>query len=86
MPVFHINDFPSTPPREQLKDADRVFPGDGICPFDLLIPRLYKAGFRGAFSIELFNQGYWDTMDVQTLLKTGYEKIFNVLTKSVGEL
>ena len=86
MPVFHINDFPDTPPREQLKDADRVFPGDGICPFNILVPRLYNAGFRGAFSIELFNQSYWDTMDVKTLLKTGYEKTLNVLTKSIAGL
>jgi 2-keto-myo-inositol isomerase len=83
MPVFHINDYPATPPREQLRDADRVFPGDGICPFDVLVPRLYEAGFRGAFSLELFNQGYWDTMDVGTLLKTGYQKTLNVLTKSM---
>lgn len=86
MPVFHINDFPDTPPREQLRDADRVFPGDGICPFNILVPRLYNAGFRGAFSIELFNQSYWDTMDVKTLLKTGYEKTLNVLTNSIAGL
>jgi len=48
-----------------------------------LVPRMYNAGFRGAFSIELFNQGYWDTMDVGTLLKTGYQKTLNVLTKSM---
>ena len=86
MPVFHINDYPENPPREQLRDGDRVFPGDGICPFDVLVPRLYNSGFRGAFSLELFNQGYWDSMDVSTLLKTGYEKTRNVLTKSMTEV
>lgn len=86
LPVFHINDYPDNLAREQLQDADRIFPGDGICPFDKLIPKLYKAGFRGAFSIELFNQGYWDSMDVKTLLQQGYEKTYSVLTKSMRDV
>jgi 2-keto-myo-inositol isomerase len=84
LPVFHINDFPGNPTREQLKDSDRVFPGDGICPFKELIPKLYKAGFRGGFSVELFNQGYWDTMDVQTILRTSYEKTHKVIKESMA--
>jgi 2-keto-myo-inositol isomerase len=32
MHVFHMNDYPATPPRETIADADRVFPGDGVCP------------------------------------------------------
>ena len=83
LPVFHINDYPENPPHEQLKDADRIFPGDGICPFNELIPKLYNAGFRGSFSIELFNQAYWDTMDVHTLLQQSYEKTYRVLTESL---
>lgn len=30
MDVFHINDYPSNPPREKLVDATRVYPGDGV--------------------------------------------------------
>ncbi len=30
--VFHMNDYPKDPPRETIKDADRVYPGDGIAP------------------------------------------------------
>lgn len=74
LPVFHINDYPESIPREALEDADRVFPGDGFCPFDEILPILYETGFRGAFSIELFNQSYWESMDVVTLLKKSYEK------------
>lgn len=83
LPVIHINDYPENPPREQLVDGDRIFPGDGICPFDKLIPELYNAGFRGAFSVELFNQGYWDTMDVKTILQQSYEKTRRLLTGSM---
>lgn len=86
LPVFHINDYPGTPPREELKDSDRIFPGDGICPFNELIPKLYKAGFRGGFSVELFNQGYWDTMDVKTILRVSYEKTLNVLKEAMKDI
>ena len=84
LPVFHINDYPATPAREQLKDSDRVFPGDGICPFKALIPKLYNAGFRGAFSVELFNKNYWATMDAPTILKTSYEKTFRVINEAIN--
>src|SRR5690606_30269907 len=36
--IFHINDYPATPPRETITDADRVYAGDGVAPLkDLLI-------------------------------------------------
>lgn len=79
LPVFHINDYPATPPRTELKDADRVFPGDGICPFRELLPLLYDTGFRGALSVELFNKSYWEKMDARTVLKTSYEKTAAVI-------
>lgn len=80
LPVFHINDYPTSIPREELKDADRVFPGDGSCPFDKVLPILYETGFHGAFSIELFNETYWNSMDVATLLKKSYQKTAATLT------
>ena len=30
--VFHFNDYPATPPRAEINDAERIFPGDGIAP------------------------------------------------------
>lgn len=83
LPVFHINDYPANPAREQLKDSDRVFPGDGTCPFNELIPKLYDASFRGAFSVELFNKTYWATMDAPTILKTSYEKTYRVINDAM---
>ena len=83
LPLFHINDYPGSIPRETLKDADRVFPGDGSCPFDIVLPLLYDTGFRGAFSIELFNKTYWDSMDVKTLLKESYQKTRNTILNSI---
>lgn len=86
LPVFHINDYPATPPRESLRDSDRVFPGDGICPFNQVLPLLYETGFRGAFSIELFNQTYWNTMDVNTVLRNSYDKTAKVIDESMNRI
>lgn len=83
LPVIHINDYPSSPSYELLKDSDRVLPGEGVCPFNELIPKLYNAGFRGGFSVELFNKGYWETMDAETMLKNSYEKTYAVVEKAL---
>lgn len=84
LPVFHINDYPDVPPRTELKDSDRVFPGDGICPFNKILPLLYESGFRGGLSVELFNKRYWETMDVKEVLKKSFEKTAQVIDSSIG--
>lgn len=83
LPVIHMNDYPGSPPYDQLKDSDRVLPGEGVCPFDEVLPKLYEAGFRGGLSVELFNQGYWDTMDAETLLQRSYETTTSVVKKAL---
>ncbi|MGB5205253.1 sugar phosphate isomerase/epimerase family protein [Eudoraea sp.] len=84
LPVIHINDYPVSPSFELLKDSDRVLPGEGVCPFNEVIPKLYNAGFRGGFSVELFNKEYWETMDAQTMLKNSYEKTYEVVEKALA--
>ncbi len=84
LPVIHINDYPANPAREKLNDSHRVFPGDGICDFDMVIPKLVDAGFSGGFSVELFNKTYWETMDPKTILKNSYEKTFKVVEKALA--
>jgi sugar phosphate isomerase/epimerase len=54
MHCFHMNDFPATPPRETIRDADRVYPGDGVAPLTQIIRDLVSTGFAGTFA-ELFN-------------------------------
>ncbi|RHJ82717.1 sugar phosphate isomerase/epimerase [Parabacteroides sp. AM08-6] len=83
LPVFHINDYPATPARTELSDADRVYPGDGICPFDKLLPLLYETGFRGALSLELFNPAYWTGKGVKKALETGYKKVSTVIAQAM---
>jgi sugar phosphate isomerase/epimerase len=72
--VFHFNDYPSRPPRENLTDADRVYPGDGVAPLDRLIHDLSAGGFRVMLSLELFNRKYW-AQDPLAVARTGLEKM-----------
>jgi sugar phosphate isomerase/epimerase len=72
--ILHMNDYPANPPRETIKDADRVYPGDGVAPIVQILRDLKAAGFRGALSLELFNQTYY-AKDALEVAKTGLEKM-----------
>jgi len=56
---FHMNDYPANPPRKEIGDGDRVFPGDGVAPLAAILRTLRAIGFRGVLSLELFNRDYW---------------------------
>ncbi len=70
---FHVNDYPAEPPRATISDAHRVYPGDGVAPLDKIFRTLRDAGYRGVFSLELFNRDYWK-QDAFEVAKTGLEK------------
>jgi sugar phosphate isomerase/epimerase len=74
MHVLHVNDYPADPPREQLTDAHRVYPGDGVAPLGTVFKTLHRIGFRGFLSLELFNREYWK-LDPQQVARTGLEKM-----------
>lgn len=74
IPVFHLNDYPATPSRAEQTDADRVYPGDGVAPLKQIYTDLYAAGFRGYFSLELFNRTYWQ-QPAEDVVRTGLEKM-----------
>lgn len=79
--VFHLNDYPANPPRETIKDADRVYPGDGVAPLTEIFQTLAKIGFQGTLSLELFNPQYW-AEDALTVAKTGLEKMKTSVEKA----
>jgi sugar phosphate isomerase/epimerase len=81
MNCFHLNDYPATPPRDSIKDADRVYPGDGVAPLATMIRDLLATGFRGTFSLELFNPTYWN-QDPLTVARTGLEKMKDQVAKA----
>ncbi|OHB82387.1 MAG: xylose isomerase [Planctomycetes bacterium RBG_16_64_12] len=83
MHEFHINDYPDDPPRDQMNDSHRVYPGDGVCPLSSVLKTLYATGFRGMLSLEVFNRDYWQ-QDALTVARTGLEKTRNVVRQSLA--
>ncbi len=81
MHVFHMNDYPADPPRADITDAHRVYPGDGVAPLKQMLRDLYRLGFRGTLSLELFNRDYWK-QDPLLVARTGLEKMRAVVRSS----
>lgn len=72
--MFHMNDYPAEPPREQLTDAHRIYPGDGAAPTKEILRSLAAVGFDGFLSLELFNRDYWK-QDAAQVAATGLAKM-----------
>ena len=83
MHVFHMNDYPATPGRAEIKDEHRVHAGDGVAPLSTILRTLHATGFRGFLSLELFNRDYWK-MDPLEVAKTGLQKMRAAVEKSAG--
>lgn len=73
IPVFHINDYPTSRPRTELNDSDRVHVGDGQAPIRQIFQTLHKNGCRAALSLELFNPDYWK-QPAEQVAQEGLEK------------
>ena len=80
--VFHMNDYPAKPPRAEITDAHRVYPGDGVAPLASMLRDLRRIGFRGVLSLELFNRDYWK-QDALKVAQTGLDKMRAVVRASV---
>jgi len=82
--ILHVNDAPKTPGQFQVADNDRLYPGDGILPLAQLLKDLWKIGFRGPLSLEIFrNEEY--RKPAEEVAKTGIEKIRKVIAASGTE-
>ncbi|MEX0321629.1 MAG: sugar phosphate isomerase/epimerase family protein [Puniceicoccaceae bacterium] len=81
VPVMHLNDYPAEPSREQLKDADRVYPGDGVAPWGFLIPELRRVNPNMVLSLELFSRDLWE-LPAEDVARTGLEKMKAVVAKN----
>ena len=80
---YHMNDYPADPPRETIKDADRVFPGDGIAPVTQVIQNFIAVGAYPSLSLELFNPTYW-AMPGDECAKIGLEKMKEAVAKAMA--
>lgn len=79
--VFHVNDYPATPPRDKMNDADRVYPGDGIAPMSRILNAIGGNGRSIVLSLELFNRDYWK-LDPLEVAKTGLAKMKAAVEKA----
>jgi len=81
--VFHVNDYPADPPRESIRDSDRVFMGDGVAPTTQILQTLRDVGFNGWLSLELFNREYYKrpALDVA---KEGLAKMKSSVAKALA--
>ncbi len=83
LPLLHVNDYPASPPREQITDAQRVYPGDGVAPFGEIYTSLRDTGFRGYLSLELFNRDYWKQSPAK-VARIGLEKTRETVRRALG--
>jgi len=81
--VFHFNDYPANPPRAEITDAHRVYPGDGVAQIGDLLRILRDINYRGMLSLEVFNREYWG-QDAMLVASTGLDKMRALVRKSLG--
>ena len=80
---IHMNDYPADPPRETIRDRDRIYPGDGIAPLTDILRTLLSNGLRGALSLEVFNESYWQ-QDALAVCLTGLAKMKEAVAKAAA--
>jgi 2-keto-myo-inositol isomerase len=83
LPVFHMNDYPANPGREQANDSHRIFPGDGVAPISQILRDLHAAGGGKVLSLELFNSTYWK-QDALKVAKAGLAKMKAAVQQAMG--
>lgn len=81
--VFHMNDYPAEPPREQMKDADRVYPGDGVAPLTDILNMIGGGDREVVLSLELFNPQYWK-QDAEMVARTGLQKMKQAVAAAIA--
>jgi len=82
--IFHINDAEDLP-KEQLTDAERLYPGKGILPLGEMKRRFDAIGYGRMVSIEIFRPEYWaqDPYEVARLAKEATERVLEIGRHSV---
>ncbi|MEO0476736.1 MAG: sugar phosphate isomerase/epimerase [Planctomycetota bacterium] len=81
MAIFQFNDAPKDMAVADMKDKDRVYPGDGILPLPEILRDLNATGYKGCISLELYNPNYWEQNHLD-VAKTGLEKTLAVIEQA----
>jgi Sugar phosphate isomerases/epimerases len=77
--IFHINDAENLP-KEQLTDAQRLYPGMGILPIKEMKKHFDNIGYNRMASIEIFRPEYWeqDPYEVAKKAKAATEEVLGI--------
>lgn len=83
--IFHINDAENLP-KEQLTDAQRLYPGEGILPIAEIKEHFDKIGYDRMVSIEIFRPEYWaqDPFEVARKAKAATEQVLGLGQYAAG--
>ena len=71
--VLHVNDYTNIP-RDVVKDADRIYPGEGLAPTKKILQAFQSPKRPLILSLEVFNKEYW-AQDALEVCKTGLAKV-----------
>jgi sugar phosphate isomerase/epimerase len=75
----HFNDAPNLPP-DQIKDNERLLPGEGVIDLVGFLQALQKIGYQDALSVEVF--GRLKDVPVTEAAKMGLESSLQVFRKA----
>jgi 2-keto-myo-inositol isomerase len=77
--IFHINDAEDLP-KDQLTDAQRLYPGTGILPIREMKEHFDRIGYNRMVSVEIFRPEYWaqDPFDVARRAKAATEEVLGL--------
>lgn len=72
--IVHINDSVAGEP-EQLTDADRLYPTEGVLNLKGYLDAIQTLGYDGGLSVEVFRRAYWEEPieSICTRVKAGYD-------------
>ncbi|MDP7130057.1 MAG: sugar phosphate isomerase/epimerase, partial [Planctomycetota bacterium] len=71
------------PPRQEMRDHHRVYPGDGVAPIKKILQNFRATGASPVLSLELFNRDYWK-QDVNEVAKTGLMKMKKAVAEAMS--
>ncbi len=78
--TVHFDDSPNLPP-EQIRDNERLMPGEGVIDLNGFLQALQKIGYPDALSVEVFGRGLKD-MTPEEGARLGLEKGRAALAKA----
>jgi 2-keto-myo-inositol isomerase len=77
--IVHYDDVKDLPYESLLGLDQRAFPGEGVSDLKGILSTLYRMGYRGPFSIELFNEemATWDPEKFASVAKQKAEEVLD---------